>query len=53
MGQLLAMAGIDGVQLPERMAEIQEVLNVLPPAMREGLLTEFMNQLYAPTPTCV
>ena len=39
------MAGIQGYKVPERMAEINEILNALPPALREKLLTEFMNEL--------
>jgi sphinganine-1-phosphate aldolase len=42
---MLSMAGIQGYKVPERMAEINEVLNALPPALREKLLTEFMNEL--------
>ena len=45
-GQLLAMAGIDGVDLPERMAPINLLLNALPVPVREQLLTGFMNNLY-------
>ena len=44
--QMLAMAGIDGVNLPERMAEIHEVLNALPPNFREMLLIEFFNDMF-------
>jgi hypothetical protein len=43
--QMLGMAGIQGVALPERMAAINEVLNALPATLREKLLTEFMNEL--------
>jgi sphinganine-1-phosphate aldolase len=42
---MLSMAGIQGYQVPERMAEINEVLNALPAGLREKLLTEFMNEL--------
>ncbi|MFI5396359.1 MAG: pyridoxal phosphate-dependent decarboxylase family protein [Candidatus Binatia bacterium] len=45
-GQMLGMAGIQGNQLPERMAEINEILNALPVALRERLLIEFLNDLY-------
>ena len=45
LGQMLGMAGVQGVQLPQRMAEINEVLNALPAALRERLLTEFLNSL--------
>jgi glutamate/tyrosine decarboxylase-like PLP-dependent enzyme len=43
--QMLRMAGIQGSALPERMAEINEVLNALPAELRERLVTEFMNEL--------
>ena len=42
---MLSMAGIQGYKVPERMAEINEILNALPAALRERLLTEFMNEL--------
>jgi glutamate/tyrosine decarboxylase-like PLP-dependent enzyme len=42
---MLSMAGIQGYQVPERMAEINEILNALPVGLREKLLTEFMNEL--------
>jgi len=44
---MLAVAGMTGVELPERMAEINEVLNALPVPLREKLLVEFLNQLFA------
>lgn len=46
IGQMLAMAGIQGNELPERMAEINEILNALPAALREKLLIEYLNDLY-------
>lgn len=46
-GRMLAMAGIDGVSLPERMAGINEILNALPAPLKERLLVEFLNDLYA------
>jgi glutamate/tyrosine decarboxylase-like PLP-dependent enzyme len=45
-GQMLGMAGIDGVALPDRMAGINQLLNALPWQVREALLTEFINDLY-------
>ena len=42
---MLSMAGVQGYKVPEKMAEINEVLNALPAALREKLLTEFMNEL--------
>ncbi len=46
-GNMLGMAGIDGVRLPERMAGINEILNALPAPLKERLLVEFLNDLYA------
>jgi sphinganine-1-phosphate aldolase len=43
--QMLGMAGIQGVALPERMAGINEMLNALPAELRGQLVTEFMNEL--------
>jgi glutamate/tyrosine decarboxylase-like PLP-dependent enzyme len=45
-GQMLGMAGIQGTALPERMAEINEILNALPVPLRERLLVEYLNDLY-------
>jgi glutamate/tyrosine decarboxylase-like PLP-dependent enzyme len=45
--QLLGMLG-GGDGLHGRMAEINEVLNALPPRLREALLNEYMNQLHTP-----
>ncbi len=44
--QMLGMAGIQGTALPERMAEINEILNALPVKLREKLLVEFLNDLF-------
>jgi glutamate/tyrosine decarboxylase-like PLP-dependent enzyme len=47
--QLLGMAGLgSGTALPERMAEINELLAALPIALRERLLTEFVGMLFRP-----
>ncbi len=46
--QMLAMTGAEGQTLPTRMAEINEILNALPAALTEVLLTEFMNELHTP-----
>lgn len=45
--QLLGMAGIGGVGLPKRTADINEILSALSPALRERLLTEFVNELFS------
>ncbi len=44
---LLEMAGVGAAGLPRRMAEINEVLNALPVALRERLLVEYLNGLFA------
>jgi len=44
--QMLGMAGMSGVDLPDRMAEINEVMDVIPPAFREKLLMTFVNELF-------
>ncbi|MGD2125904.1 MAG: aspartate aminotransferase family protein [Desulfobacteraceae bacterium] len=44
--QMLSMAGIQGTRLPKRMADINGVLNGLPPDFRERLLIEFVNDLF-------
>ena len=46
ISQMLGMAGVRGLALPDRMAEINEVLNALPPELSERLLTEFVNDLF-------
>jgi hypothetical protein len=46
-GQLLQMAGMDGVGIPGKSAEINEILDALEPRFRERLLTEFMNELFS------
>jgi sphinganine-1-phosphate aldolase len=48
-GQMLAMAGLaGGGQLPERMAEINAIMDALPPALKEQLLVAFLNDLFVP-----
>ncbi|MCJ7772059.1 MAG: aspartate aminotransferase family protein [Desulfobacterales bacterium] len=44
--EMLGMAGIEGAGLPEKMADINEVLNGLPAELRERLLIEFINNLF-------
>ena len=43
---LLAMAGIGGQGLPDRMADINGVLDELPAAAREKILASFVNDLF-------
>ncbi len=45
---MLGMAGIEGTALPERMAEINEVLNALPVPLRERILVTYLNELFGP-----
>lgn len=45
---LLTMAGIDGVGLPDKMAEINQILDALPPRIRGELLKEYVNRLFVP-----
>jgi glutamate/tyrosine decarboxylase-like PLP-dependent enzyme len=49
MGALMKGMGINGVDLPERMAHIHELLNALPTSTREDILVQFMNDLYGMT----
>ena len=44
--EMLSMAGIQGTELPDRMADINEVLNALPAEFRERLVVEFVNDLF-------
>jgi glutamate/tyrosine decarboxylase-like PLP-dependent enzyme len=46
--QMLAMVGLDGFVVPERMAEVNHLLAALSPALRERVLTEFVNELFSP-----
>jgi sphinganine-1-phosphate aldolase len=46
--QMLAMAGMKGIEVPDRTAEINEVLNALSPEFRELVLTHFFNDLFRP-----
>ena len=43
---MLGAAGLDGVELPERMAGVNEMLEALDPQLREQVLVEFLNTLY-------
>jgi sphinganine-1-phosphate aldolase len=47
-GELLAFAGIDGVSLPEAMADINAMLDALPRDLSEQMLISFFNDLYVP-----
>lgn len=47
LGQMLAMAGVGGVGLPDKSADINDILAALPPALNERLLAEFVNELFS------
>jgi len=47
LSQMLAMAGVGGVGLPEKTAEINDILAALPPQLNERLLAEFVNELFS------
>jgi len=51
LNRMLAMAGVETTRLPDRMADINEVLNALPPALRDRLLIEYLNELFRYRPT--
>jgi len=44
--RLIGMAGIKSVGVPEAMAEINDVMNALPPRLSERLLIEYVNRLF-------
>jgi glutamate/tyrosine decarboxylase-like PLP-dependent enzyme len=45
--KMIGMAGMQGAQVPEKMADINDIMNVLPPNLSERLLIEFINRLFA------
>jgi len=46
-GQMLQMAGVSGgTELPDQMAEINQLLNTLPKELTAKLLTQFVNDLF-------
>lgn len=47
IAQILAMGGIQGTALPERMAPINAVMEALPDHLADRLLIEYFNVLYA------
>ena len=42
------MAGMEGAGTPKRMAEVNSMLAVAPPGLRERLLVEFLSVMYTP-----
>ncbi len=45
--KIMKAAGIQQVSVPDSMAEINDIMNALPPRMSERLLTEYVNRLFA------
>ncbi len=45
MDELIKAAGIEGDELPERMAGINRIMNSLPPEMADALFTLFFNEV--------
>ena len=43
---MLSLAGIDGEGLPDRMAEVNGILDALPAHIREKLLLTYVNNLF-------
>jgi sphinganine-1-phosphate aldolase len=44
--KMIGMAGIKSVGVPEQMAEINDIMNLLPPRLSERLLVEYVNRLF-------
>ena len=44
--KMIGMAGMQGVGVPEKMADINDIMNVLPSKLSERLLIEFINRLF-------
>lgn len=46
LARIFALGGIQGANLPERLAPIHAVLEALPDAAANALLVEYFNELY-------
>ena len=46
INELLQMAEIDKTGLPEKMADINEILNALPAKIKEKILLEYINSIF-------
>jgi glutamate/tyrosine decarboxylase-like PLP-dependent enzyme len=44
--KIIGMAGIKSVGLPDAMADINDIMNLLPPKLSERLLIEYVNRLF-------
>lgn len=48
LGALLSSVGVQGAQLPDTMAEINHLLDALPPEVTQEVLRSYLNSLYVP-----
>jgi sphinganine-1-phosphate aldolase len=48
LAEMMAAAGIEGTDLPERRAGLNAILNALPPEVSEPVLIQFTNDLFRP-----
>jgi sphinganine-1-phosphate aldolase len=48
ISDMMAMAGVSGDSLPERMADINDIMNALSVEHRELMLIEFLSELFTP-----
>jgi glutamate/tyrosine decarboxylase-like PLP-dependent enzyme len=48
LAELLPLAGINGAELPDRMAPVNEVLDALSPPLRAAVLKGFVAELFTP-----
>ncbi|MBI1239174.1 MAG: aminotransferase class V-fold PLP-dependent enzyme [Alphaproteobacteria bacterium] len=46
LAHLMDVAGVSGGKLPERMADLNQILGALPPKLAEMALTQFFNDMY-------
>jgi glutamate/tyrosine decarboxylase-like PLP-dependent enzyme len=49
--KMIGMAGLDQVDVPDNMADINDIMNALPLPLAERLLVMFVNRLFTPTGT--
>ncbi|NWH07236.1 MAG: aspartate aminotransferase family protein [Alphaproteobacteria bacterium] len=48
LARLMDLAGLSGGRLPARMADLNQILDALPPRLCEMALTDFFNDMYMP-----
>lgn len=48
VGNMMAMLGVKDGALPERLAPINEILNIMPPKLSEEILKTFFNDIFKP-----